>query len=400
MSYNPVPHADRNTSRPINCFPCRPPTHHRQPVPAFHTWGALGTERCQPRVHSMTSRVQRVASLGVQRNTWIEDFGPWPDRGPINLNVQSERRQYHVVSYRELCVTYESEQGGIIPAYLLIPTNGKPPYPAVVANHQCYQDCDIGKDAVVGKAHLRPDQVYAFELVLRGYVVLAPDSINCGLRNISGVRKQGENNRDKDVCFDQTIPKLSVNSFYLKHLWDATRAVDVLESLEYIDSSRIGMIGHSMGAGTTFWAMAFDQRIQAGVLSCHYLGGLGIRGWHQFYREPGRGLFYHELLALIAPRPVLATRGKLEQPATSKGDFESALEENQVLQWCYEYGKHFSKIYNAPENNMLVRLFNGGHSFPESERANAYDWLDQRLSHDSRLESGLILSPLDEFMRP
>jgi len=230
-------------------------------------------------------------------DAWVEDFGGWPEKTPVQLNIQSERKQFHIVTYRELTVTYEGEQGEIIPAYLLIPTHKEPPFPAVVANHQCYQDCDIGKDAVVGKAHLRPDQVYAFEMVLRGYVVLAPDSINCGLRNIPGVRKQGENNRRKKVCWEKAVPKLSFDSFYLKNLWDATRAVDVLQSLDYVDHSRIGMIGHSLGAGTTFWAMAYDQRIEAGVLSCHYLGGLDKKGWGQLYRQPGGGLFYHELWA-------------------------------------------------------------------------------------------------------
>ena len=354
--------------------------------------------------------VQIPRSLGeadvIQRDikarfdAWIRNFGPWPDKGPINLKVQSERIQYHVVSYRELSVTYEGEQGEIVPAYLLIPTSGSPPYPAVVANHQCNADCDIGKDAVVGNAHLRPDQTYAFELVLRGYVVLAPDSINCGLRNIPGVRKQGDNRRGKNVCYDKAIPKLSVNSFYLKNLWDATRAVDVLESLDCVDNARIGMIGHSMGAGTTFWAMAFDDRIRAGVVSCHFLGGLGLEGWHQFYRESGSGLFYHEMLALAAPRAVLATRGKREPPFTHKGDLETAEDENAVLQWCYEYGRHFSRLYDASENNIQVRLFDGGHGFPDAERAYAYDWLDERVGHDGRLEDGTLLSPLNEFMQP
>ena len=95
-----------------------------------------------------------------------------PDPPPLNLQVLHKRR---LDTYEEWKIEYTVESaemmpaiaGRKVPAYLLIPTNGKPPYPAVVANHQCYQDCDIGKDAVVGKAHLRPDQVYAFELVLR-----------------------------------------------------------------------------------------------------------------------------------------------------------------------------------------------------------------------------------------
>ena len=123
-------------------------------------------------------------------NDCIEQFGGWPEKEPVRMKIESERGRFHNAPYRELSVTYVGERGEVIPAYLLIPTEGKPPYPAVVANHQCANDCDIGKDAVVGKAHHRPDQVYGFELVQRGYVVLAADSINCGERNVEGLRKQ------------------------------------------------------------------------------------------------------------------------------------------------------------------------------------------------------------------
>ena len=53
----------------------------------------------------------------------------------------------------------------------------------------------------------------------------------------------------------------------LKRIWDASRAVDLLQSLDCVDPDRIGMIGHSLGAGTTFWAMAHDERIRAGVIA-------------------------------------------------------------------------------------------------------------------------------------
>ena len=140
------------------------------------------------------------------------------------------------------------------------------------------------------------------------------------------------------------------------------------------------MIGHSLGAGTTFCAMARDDRIRAGVLSCRALAGLGTHGFHQFYREAGKGVFYHELLALIAPRCVLATRGRHEQPFTAKGDFGSAEEAQQVFEWCYAYGRQISEHYQSSEDGMVARLFEGGHTFPEAERDFAYGWLDTQLN--------------------
>jgi dienelactone hydrolase len=332
-------------------------------------------------------------------DSWIREFGPWPGRSTVNMKIHSERRKSwfigwaktgkpELITFRELYITYNGEIGESIPAYLLIPDNIAPPFPAVVANHQCNNDCDVGKDAVVGKAYFRPDQAYGFELVLRGFVVLAPDSINCGERNIKELREQGEwslkdctnTKRDGIKCHGAAISYLSVSSFYLKHLWDATRAVDVLESLDFVDSKRIGMIGHSLGAGTTFWATAFDSRVKASVLSCHYLGGLGADGWIQFYRKHGNGIYYHEMLELIAPRAILATRGRKEIPLMEIGDFESPEDENSVLEWAFNVAKFWCHLYGVSGEKMQVRFFNGGHEFPEAERKNAYRWLQSQLT--------------------
>ena len=331
-------------------------------------------------------------------NDWIEQFGGWPEKEPVRMKIESERGRFHNAPYRELSVTYVGERGEVIPAYLLIPTEGKPPYPAVVANHQCANDCDIGKDAVVGKAHHRPDQAYGFELVQRGYVVLAADSINCGERNVEGLRKQGENNRLKQVCFGKLVPFLNGKSHMLKRIWDASRAVDLLQSLDCVNPDRIGMIGHSLGAGTTFWAMAHDERIRAGVTSCHYLGGLGMKGYGQLYQEEGRGVFYHELLSLIAPRALFATRGRQEKPFKVDWDYDTAEDVTSLFEWCYNYGSHILDLYGVSTVRMHLRPFDGGHQFPPDVRADAYVWLDRQLEHDGRLENGRAISPTDDVM--
>jgi len=308
-------------------------------------------------------------------DAWVTKYGPFPDKNPLNIKTQSERKWYW--GFRELHLTYECETGDLVSAYLLIPENGNKPFPAVVANHQCAVDCDLGKDAVVGKAVLRSDQAYGFELVRQGFVVLAPDSINCGERNIKQLRPQGTN--DKRRCFDAALSHISVKSLYLKHLWDAIRAVDVLESFDFVDSHRIGMIGHSLGAGTTFWAAAFDTRIRASVLSCHFLGGLGVSGWGHFYRQSENGLYYHELLSLIVPRACLATRGRKEIPFTLQGDFVTSEEENSVLEWAFKLGGHWCSLHGVSEERMQVQFFDGGHEFPEEQRNYAYKWLAKHL---------------------
>jgi len=49
---------------------------------------------------------------------------------------------------------------------------------------------------------------------------------------------------------------------------DVSVGIDYLDSLEVVDSSRIGFIGHPYGGRMAIWAPAFDQRIKASVSNC------------------------------------------------------------------------------------------------------------------------------------
>ena len=45
------------------------------------------------------------------------------------------------------------------------------------------------------------------------------------------------------------------------------RAVDVLSALDFVDSERIGVIGHSMGSAQAASTMARDPRVKAGLVT-------------------------------------------------------------------------------------------------------------------------------------
>jgi len=99
-----------------------------------------------------------------------------------------------------------------------------------------------------------------------------------------------------------------------KWVWDAQRLVDYLETVPSIDSKRIGIIGHSLGAKMAMYAAALDDRIGVVVAS---EGGTGFSmsnyddywylGKKLSQLEPGTD--QHELLGLIAPRPFLLIGG-------------------------------------------------------------------------------------------
>src|SRR5207302_2882241 len=100
-----------------------------------------------------------------------------------------------------------------------------------------------------------------------------------------------------------------------KMVFDAARCVDFLESLPYVDASRIGCIGHSLGAKEVLYAMAFEPRYVAGVFN---EGGVGLRmsnwtdPWYltEAMKPDIPALENHQVMALIAPRAFLVMGGE------------------------------------------------------------------------------------------
>ena len=97
-------------------------------------------------------------------------------------------------------------------------------------------------------------------------------------------------------------------------LHDARRALDVLQSLPFVDGERLGAIGHSLGGKQTLFLAAFDERVKAAVSS---EGGIGLSfcNWHApkylgpEIRRRGFPLENHQVLALVPPRAFLLLGG-------------------------------------------------------------------------------------------
>ncbi len=219
------------------------------------------------------------------RRKYIESIGPIPEPVPLDLCVESKREIYgnYFSDYEEWRIEYSVESpdtmaepaGRTIPAYLLIPKGARhqPPFPAMICYHQCGLDCAVGKDAVVGRFPERQHQQYGYELVQKGFVVLAPDAICCGERQVPWVQKEGAYGPGvrRECWFKGQHGKNSPIMDHFGRSWqnkvvtDGLRSVDLLQSLEFVDSERIGAIGHSLGARQTGTHMAYDTRVRAGI---------------------------------------------------------------------------------------------------------------------------------------
>ena len=258
-------------------------------------------------------------------------------------------------------ITYLSEPGDAVPAYLLVPKNLKRRAPAMLCLHQTIK---IGKGEPVGlggSANLH----YAKELAERGYVCIAPD-----------YPYLGENSFDPY--------KNGYASCTMKGIINHMRAVDTLESLPEVDGKRIGSIGHSLGGHNTLFVAAFDPRIRAMVTSCgftaarkYYNGDL--TGWagvrympliaEKYGKDPARIPFdFPELLVALAPRPLF-----INAPLHDSNFEVSGVKD------CVEAARPvYDRVFKA-KDRLLAIYPDAKHDFPEEVRKAAYQFLGQWL---------------------
>jgi hypothetical protein len=263
-------------------------------------------------------------------------------------------------------LTYESQPGAAVPAYLMFPesalTNGTR-HPAVLGLHQTHA---AGRKVVVGLGN-SPDDAYGMELVKRGFVVLAP-----------AYPLMADHQPD--------VRGLGFESGTMKAIWDNVRGLDLLASLPFVSTNRgFGSIGHSLGGHNGLFTAAFDERIRVVVTSCgfdsfrdYYDGNPAVwaeeRGWCQLRYMPGlleyRGRLealpfdFDDVLGAVAPRRVFisAPRGD----SNFRWQSVDRVVEKARSRWAKEDGV-------APE----VVHPEGPHRFPPEQRERAYKILEE-----------------------
>ena len=141
-------------------------------------------------------------------------------------------------------------------------------------------------------------------------------------------------------------------------------AVDALANLDFIDSTKIFVAGYSLGATVGLYAAALDERI-AGVVSVAGFtpmrlntperGTEGIKAYsHLHGLLPRLGFFvgnearipydFHEILACIAPRPVLVIAPVMDKDANLE-DVKNCVEQAGKIYSLYGNSRQYSDFF-------------------------------------------------------
>ena len=283
-------------------------------------------------------------------------------------------------------LSFQTEPNEFVSSYLLVPKDIRGKTPVILCPHQTTQ---AGKNEPAGLAG-NPQLHTALHLVKRGFVTFTYDAICFGERHDAASGHYGD-----AIPFYRKHPQWSLLG---KMVWDLGRAIDYLQTLDFVDSSRIGSVGHSHGGITTLFAMAYDDRIGAGASNCGFdtfrIDGNVWRWSHATALMPRLGFyvgsthinmdFYravpdseviqtpfdmHELLALIAPRPLFLS--------TSDEDFVFPNAGWSVRRSLARLEPVY-KLLNS-SGNLEGHFFSGGHNFPNEVSDRAYNWLGRWL---------------------
>jgi len=209
-------------------------------------------------------------------------------------------------------------------------------------------------------------------LVHAGYAVLAYDQSGFGSR----LMETGP--------FYQRFPQWSHMGRLVE---DAHSAVTALSTNELVDPNRIYLFGYSLGGNVAVYEAALDTRVKGVVSIAGFtpmrtdVAARGDGGVARYSTErdliPKLGFFigheaqipydYQDLLAMIAPRPVLVVEPQLDRDATP-ADVEAAV--NQARQVYALYGA---------QDNLAIQQPWDYNRLPNNTQNDAIQWMGTNL---------------------
>ncbi|MFA7159139.1 MAG: acetylxylan esterase [Kiritimatiellia bacterium] len=282
------------------------------------------------------------------RQRIMDSAGSFPPPPPLCVR---EHGTIKLKGYRIIKLTYQSRPGLRVTALLFRP-DGPGPFPAILNMHGHWSQGKIAGRVV--------DRCQVF--VKAGFAVLSVDAIGAGERCTVPGKFEYHGNQ-------QGVALFSIGESLLgMQVYDNMRAIDLLQTLDGVDGSRIGATGASGGGSQTMWISALDPRVKASVPvvangtfeSCVTTGNC----WCETLPDCLKISEQWALMGLVAPNPLLILNAYREGIDSFKL--------NEMLR-SYADARKIYALYGAEEKIAYKTLDRPHGYWPEMQSA-ALGW--------------------------
>jgi cephalosporin-C deacetylase-like acetyl esterase len=285
----------------------RPPGELREELARYLTAEAEKhwTAR-KSKVAAMRSPEQVKERQRYIRSWMIDAIGGFPAKTPLNAKITGG---FTRDGYRVEHLVFESQPKFFVTANVYVPTNAKPPFPAVLG---------VAGHSATGKA-IDTYQHAWIGMVKRGFLVIAFDPPGQGERSeyfdpALGKSTVGIGVSEHNMAGAQTL--LTGSAFARYEVWDGIRAFDYLLTRKDVDPKRIGVAGNSGGGTQSAYLAVFEPRLAASVISCY------MTDWAKLWTKPGpqdaeqnfpgflsAGLNFGDFMIAFGPKPITMLTG-------------------------------------------------------------------------------------------